>query len=191
MFKVPVKINSLLRDFSAQWGVAGGWAIDLFLGKETRKHKDIEVAILRRDQLKIKEELIPDWRFEYIHRSKSFDWSERIYLEKPIHEIYAVNETHLPERLEVLLNEHASKYWVFRRNNSIKLPISEIFLDTPQGIPILHPKIVLLYKVKINEPKDLRDLINVAPVLNKTDKFWLYNAIWTTYGRHDWLRYLV
>ena len=63
MFKVPVKVNSWLRDSSAQWGVAGGWAIDLFLNKETRPHKDIEVAILRRDQLVIKEELISDWRF--------------------------------------------------------------------------------------------------------------------------------
>lgn len=190
MFKVPVKINSLLRDTSVEWGVAGGWAIDLFLDKKTRSHKDIEVAILRRDQLKIKEELIPDWRFEYIHRRKSVDWSEKIYLEKPIHEIYAVNKSDTSERLEILLNEHVSSQWVFRRNMGIKLPIEEIFLESKQGIPILHPKIVLLYKVKINESKDLADLMNVAPVLNKADRFWLYNAIWTTYGRHDWLKYL-
>ncbi len=32
--------------------VSGGWAINLFLGKQTRAHKDADVSILRRDQLK-------------------------------------------------------------------------------------------------------------------------------------------
>ncbi|WP_445326865.1 nucleotidyltransferase domain-containing protein [Solibacillus sp. FSL W7-1464] len=32
--------------------IAGGWAIDLLIGKETREHKDI--AIFRKDQLNLK-----------------------------------------------------------------------------------------------------------------------------------------
>ncbi len=31
-------------------GVAGGWAIDLYLGHPSRPHKDLEIAILRIDQ---------------------------------------------------------------------------------------------------------------------------------------------
>jgi len=189
MFEVPVEVNSLLGDTSILWGVAGGWAIDLFLDRETRPHHDIEVAILRRSQLEMKKKL-SDWRFEYIHRGKTIDWSLDIYLENPIHEIYAINENHSPVRLEILLNEHAGNQWVFRRNNGIKMPISDIFLKTARGIPILHPKIVLLYKVKINAPKDLEDLISAVPLLTKKDRSWLYNTIWSTYGRHEWLRYL-
>jgi hypothetical protein len=42
---------SLLADFDAPWWIAGGWALDLFLDAETRPHGDVDVAVLRRDQL--------------------------------------------------------------------------------------------------------------------------------------------
>ena len=189
MFEVPVEINSLLKGFPALWGVAGGWAIDLFLDKETRPHHDIEVTILRRAQLEMKS-FLSDWNFEYVHRGVVSDWTRKIYLDRPIHEIYAIKEGDSTAKLEILLNEHAGKNWLFRRNMGIKLPIEEIFVETASGIPILHPKIVLLYKVKRNESKDLEDLVNAAPILTKPDRAWLYNAIWSTYGRHEWLRYL-
>jgi aminoglycoside-2''-adenylyltransferase len=32
------------------WWIAGGWAIDLFLGRQTREHEDLDVLMLRRDQ---------------------------------------------------------------------------------------------------------------------------------------------
>jgi hypothetical protein len=32
------------------WYVAGGWAIDLFLGRVTRDHRDVDLAIARADQ---------------------------------------------------------------------------------------------------------------------------------------------
>ena len=34
--------------FPAPWFVSGGWAIDLFLGRVTRDHSDIEIGIYRR-----------------------------------------------------------------------------------------------------------------------------------------------
>ncbi len=47
----PVRpINHLMADFPGRWGFCGGWAIDLFLARPTRAHKDIDLAILRRDQ---------------------------------------------------------------------------------------------------------------------------------------------
>jgi len=35
--------------FKGFWCVAGGWAIDMFLGKQTRPHEDMEIVVLRRD----------------------------------------------------------------------------------------------------------------------------------------------
>jgi hypothetical protein len=34
---------------TAPWWVAGGWALDLFLGFSTRPHKDLDIGIARRD----------------------------------------------------------------------------------------------------------------------------------------------
>ena len=47
-------VSTLMAKFNKTWFIAGGWAIDLFLGKETREHKDIEIAIFRKDQLNLK-----------------------------------------------------------------------------------------------------------------------------------------
>ena len=34
----------------APWFIAGGWAIDLFLGRKTREHADVDFALSRLDQ---------------------------------------------------------------------------------------------------------------------------------------------
>jgi hypothetical protein len=39
-----------LADFGRPWGFCGSWAIDLFLGQESRPHKEIDAAVLRQNQ---------------------------------------------------------------------------------------------------------------------------------------------
>ena len=39
----------IMAGFPQPWYVAGGWAIDLFGGRVTRAHEDLEVAVCRRD----------------------------------------------------------------------------------------------------------------------------------------------
>ena len=72
--------------FDGQWGIAGGWAIDLFIGKETRPHSDVEVAIFREDQHLLKQTL-PDWSFEKAVKGELISWKEE-WLELPVHEIH-------------------------------------------------------------------------------------------------------
>src|SRR5688572_25089650 len=45
----PEQVADELAGVRAHWHVVGGWAIDLFLGHETRPHEDLEIAILRAD----------------------------------------------------------------------------------------------------------------------------------------------
>ncbi len=51
-------VLDLYRTFTAQeiqiW-VDGGWAVDALLGKETRLHKDLDIAIQQKDVLKLRE----------------------------------------------------------------------------------------------------------------------------------------
>jgi aminoglycoside-2''-adenylyltransferase len=46
----PRDLPPLLSGFDRRWWICGGWALDLFLDRETRRH-DLDVAVLRRDQL--------------------------------------------------------------------------------------------------------------------------------------------
>ncbi|MHA2370372.1 MAG: nucleotidyltransferase domain-containing protein, partial [Candidatus Hodarchaeales archaeon] len=50
-FQSVQRIHVLLKEFAKPWFVAGGWAIDLHLNYVTRPHEDVEIIILRQDQL--------------------------------------------------------------------------------------------------------------------------------------------
>ncbi len=56
-------VTELMRDFKRPWYIAGGWAIDLFVGRRTRIHNNVDIAIIRRDQRALRSQLV-DWTFE-------------------------------------------------------------------------------------------------------------------------------
>jgi hypothetical protein len=41
----PAEVARRLSGVTATWCVAGGWAVDLHLGRVTREHKDLEIAV--------------------------------------------------------------------------------------------------------------------------------------------------
>jgi hypothetical protein len=43
----------LMSGLRLPWWVAGGWAIDLFLGRQTRPHGDIDLLVRREDQFAV------------------------------------------------------------------------------------------------------------------------------------------
>ncbi|MHC5671583.1 nucleotidyltransferase domain-containing protein [Nostoc sp.] len=88
-FSELVELSGLLNDFRQPWFVAGGWAIDLFIGDVTRVHKDIEIAIFRKDQSSLREYLF-GWEFTKVVDGKMEPWNENEWLELPIHEIHAL-----------------------------------------------------------------------------------------------------
>ncbi len=68
-FQEPKRIAKLLQAYTETWAIAGGWAIDLFVNKETRKHQDIEVLILREEQVKFKN-CLPDCKFSFVENAR-------------------------------------------------------------------------------------------------------------------------
>ena len=41
----PAQLATLLREVTAPWYVAAGWALDLFCGQQTREHEDLEMGL--------------------------------------------------------------------------------------------------------------------------------------------------
>src|SRR5699024_2947530 len=95
-------ITTLMSRFNKPWFFAGGWAIDLYIVKETRVHSDIEIAVFRKDQIFLKDYL-KDWQFKKIIEGECYNW-ENEFLELPVHEIHALNRFN-GKKLEILLNE--------------------------------------------------------------------------------------
>ncbi len=96
-------IYSLLRAFTRPWYFAGGWALDLYLGKKTRPHEDVEIVVFRRDQFALREYLV-GWSFQKaIPGEKRLEpWSEGELLGPPIHEVHCTDSEH---ELEILFEE--------------------------------------------------------------------------------------
>ena len=178
-----------MAGFSRPWFLAGGWAIDLWLGRVTRHHEDAEIAIFREDQAEIRRHLA-GWTFDKVadtpegHRALS--WREEERLELPIHEIHARGVAGDLRDLEILLNESDRDVWRFRRDQRVTLPISEAGLFMA-GIPILAPEIVLLFKAKTPRPRDEPDFRNALARLTPAGRTWLRGALEMAHPGHPWI----
>ncbi len=190
--EVPHKVTYLMRGFAQPWFIAGGWAIDLYLGRITRAHKDIEIAILRKDQL-ILHTYLQGWELKKIipkTDGRVVIWNKNEKLELPVHEIHGHNTNCDPAHLEILLNESDGANWIFRRNPQITRPLSKIEYRTKESVPFLAPEIVLLYKSTYATQNDHADFHTVINVLGKECQNWLRQAIEKSYPKHEWLNRL-
>ena len=181
-------IHRLLADFPGRWGFCGGWALDLFIGRQTRLHKDVDVAVLRRDQRALFAYLSTrDWTLETAHEGTLSRW-DGAPLALPIHTLWCRHPRHEPDCVEVLFNEDDGTHLCFRRDLSIRLPLEDAFCLSPDGHPLLAPEIVLLYKAKYSHEADHQaDFTNALPQLDARQRAWLGEALSTLYGEHDWL----
>ena len=188
MFAEPCeKIASVMTGFHQNWGIAGGWAIDLFIGQETRNHSDIEIAVFRKDQVDVKQYL-KNWTFHKVVKGERQFWGDE-FLERPIHELHAIREAD-QQLVEILLNETDDEQWLFRRDKSISLPLDKVWFSSKEGMPYLNPVIVLLYKVRGTREKDHQDFHQVIGHLHTSDRQWLKAAIEQHEPEHEWLSYL-
>jgi len=187
-FNACSRIQTVMSAFNKRWFIAGGWAIDLFIGAKTREHADIEIGIFRKDQLYLKDYL-KEWDFKKVKKGEFYPWGNE-FIELPIHELHAFHSSN-GDKLEVLLNEMHENVWKFRRDLRISHLCDSAWSYSDKGIPYLSPEIVLLYKVKNTREKDHQDFLTVKDYLDKEKKRWLRNAIELHEPTHEWLSYLV
>lgn len=89
--ELPSEIGSVaatLTRLRAPWAVAGGWALDLALGRVTRPHADVDVAVFRGDQAALREAL-PGWGCAVARSAVLVPWAAGDWLELPVHEVHA------------------------------------------------------------------------------------------------------
>ncbi|MFL6333541.1 MAG: nucleotidyltransferase domain-containing protein [Pyrinomonadaceae bacterium] len=189
MFTLPVQVAAVMREFEPGWSVAGGWAIDLFLEKETRAHQDIEVAVFRKDQLAL-HDYFAGWLLQKIVKGEQVVWERDEWLGLPTHEIHCFNETGHPPRIEVLLNESNENEWLYRRDQLVRRALAKVQLESSAGVKFLCPEIVLLYKSKNPRAKDEQDFQSVVRCLGAEPRKWLKDAIKVCASEHHWLRSL-
>jgi hypothetical protein len=186
----PSRLSNLMHSFHAPWWVAGGRALDLWMGRQTRAHQDVDVAVLRADQKQL-HEAFGEWELYYAttdHRLLPYR-SDR-WLEEPLHGVWVRPTSDAPWLCEFLLNEHEDQQWVYRRDPAVRRPLAEVGVLALSGVPILVPEIVLLYKAHELTQKDEADFRSALPHLTPSQKAWLLEALDEIRPAHPWSRRL-
>jgi hypothetical protein len=173
------------------WWIAGGYAVELAVGRPYREHGDVDVLVLRRDQLVV-QQVLSGWEWWVGDPPGTLrPWAPSELLPVGVHDIWCRSTAGEPWRLQAMLDEADDADWVSRRDARIRRPVREVGRLSGDGIPYLAPEIQLFYKAKHPRPKDEDDFAMALPVLSEEQRRWLAEATSTVYGQqHPWLRRL-
>ncbi|MEA2936898.1 MAG: hypothetical protein QOC56_402 [Alphaproteobacteria bacterium] len=178
-------LSSRLKGAGFSWAVAGGWAIDLFLNRQTRTHKDVEIAVWRDQQALVRAHFAL-WEVAFMRAGASVSWSMDVALELPVHEIHARHPAD-DVQIEILLNERSDGHWIFRRANAITRDAKRFMIKSSSGLSSVAPEVVLLYKATNPTKSDILDFETCLPHLEADRVLWLRKAIASAYPNRPWL----
>ncbi|GIN96996.1 hypothetical protein J6TS1_28660 [Siminovitchia terrae] len=186
------EINEVFSDIPLRWCIAGGWALDLHLCKQTREHSDIDVIITRGEQLIAYQYLNRDWMLYKAEDGKLDLWEDGEYLNST-NDIWVSKSSETPWAFQIMIIDTEENSWIYNKDKSVRRPIDNIFLKTIEGIPYLRPEIQLLHKAggsQVRE-KDFNDFQTMLPSLLPQEKAWLKSALNRQFpGGHAWVEFI-
>jgi hypothetical protein len=188
----PHEVAAFFAPLPALWWIAGGWAIDLFLGRQTREHEDIDVQVLRRDQHAVRS-LLGKWNVQAAlppPRDEAWPFSPWYLdetLDMSIHDVWCRPTATEPWALQLMIADTQGDRWLFRRTPTISRALATLGSSTADGIPYLAPEIQLLYKAKGRRLKDEADFAHTLPALSQERRHWLKNSLAAVHPHHPWL----
>ncbi len=200
-------IAELMSAFRAPWALCGGWAIDAWLGRQTRDHADVDISVFADDQRVLFDHLA-GWQLvaHDLHDTHQ-PWDGR-RLDLPNHiqarldagERLADRVDAAPQQrfsLDIQLNERSDADWILSRQPRISLPLRKGVQQSPWGLPTVVPEVLLFFKAtayagtpNYMRPRDRQDFLALKPRLSKEQRNWLREAISVVDAEHPWLSQL-
>jgi hypothetical protein len=187
-FGPVLAVRSLLSALTVPYWIAGGWAIDLAVGRVTRDHADVDIMLLERDEHALRADLT-EVDVQLTGRDgQPGPWpAGRRLLAGPGPgprprpptgaDRLVLHSKNLPLPTEVLLASAVGGSWVYYRGTRcISRPLADVTRHR-DGIPFLAPEVVLLFKSRSASDKDRRDVETALPVLSAEQRSWLQAAL--------------
>jgi hypothetical protein len=168
------------------WWVAGGWALDLFVGSQSRTHKDLDIGILRRDVLEITS-VLSSWQFFEAKGGQLTRLDAGKMPRADVNSLWGRPADTMDWELELMLDESDDDRWVFRRDASIRRPLATAVRHSSEGIPYLAPEIQLLYKARTPRAQDQADFEQVLPRMDAEARTWLHWVLNSVDPSHKWI----
>jgi hypothetical protein len=188
----PAEVLARLDGVAAPWCVVGGWALDLWAGRQSRPHEDLEIAVPAARFAEVRERLADCELFVP-------EEGELQPLDHSAEQLRRSHQTWVCHggrwRLDVMREPHVAAgpegvgdLWVCRRDETLRLPYADVIRRTADGVPYLRPDLVLLFKAKARRAKDVDDFDRAVPVLSAAERRGLADLIGRAHGsQHPWV----
>jgi hypothetical protein len=185
------EVVELLSGLSVPWWIAGGQAIDLFVGRETRSHGDTDVLIRRDDQLEV-QAYLSGWDLHKTQQPGLKPWPIGEFQVRPVNDIWCRRTEDSPWQLQLMLLDTDGDQWVFKRDPGIRCAIDALGRRTSTGVPYMAPEIQLLHKAKSETlEKDEADFQVVVPLMEDSACAWLLECLEKRFpDGHAWIEQL-
>jgi Aminoglycoside-2''-adenylyltransferase len=182
----PPTAGAWLVDLDVPWWIAGGWAIDLHVGRQTRPHRDIDVGVLRRD-VGVILDAFPDWEFFEAERGVLTRLACGRSPRPTVNSLWCRPQHGGCWTLELLLDDAIDDDWCYRREPSIRRPLPTVVRRDASELPYLAPEIQLLYKARSLRPRDQQDFEQVLPHIDSRGRAWLLDGLKRAEPEHSWI----
>lgn len=182
----PGEVYGRIADVPRPWCVVGGWALDLWLGRQTRAHSDLEFTVLREDFLEFRQAL-GELDFYTVNKGV-FAYLPTDRAPAPeIFQAWGFDRRAQVWRVDMMIEPGAVDLWVYKRATEVFGARDDMVGLSAEGIPYLSPKAVLLFKAKHLRAKDADDFHRVLPFLSPQDRDWLKRHLTRLHPGHGWI----
>jgi hypothetical protein len=153
--------------------LSGGIGLDMWLGRVTREHGDIDVSVTRDAWAALRSRLQPELNF---FRAES-GWLTVLGrdINAPPVNTWCADATGL-WRLQINLEAGDVDDWRYRRDERVTRAWDAAVLDI-EGVPVMAPEAQLLWKSRRSSPEDVADWAVVLPALPVESRDWLRAAV--------------
>jgi aminoglycoside-2''-adenylyltransferase len=184
-FWTPHEMAERLADAPIQWCVIGGWALDLWLGFESRPHKDLEIA-LPRVQFQALCRRLGDLEAHSVGQGEVVELAPGAPLPAERHQARFLDVAEGAWRVDVMVDPGDADTWIYRRDERLQVARRQL-MGWRGPIPYMKPEGVFLFKAKAPREKDEKDFDRCLALLPEDASSWLSRWLQDLYPQHPWL----
>lgn len=186
----PPELARELAGFPRPWWVVGGWAIEAATGYR-REHEDTDISLLACDVPALVSHVSGRWQVWNnvggVLHPLGGQWKD---VDDPQSQLWLRANAAAPWVVDIPLTPDRDGLWTNKRIPEHVAPLQDVTWVAGDGVRYLNPEIVLLYKARLQRPKDDLDLAATRPVLSAEARAWLHGALSRIAPGHAWLSQL-
>ncbi|MCX8995665.1 amino acid transporter [Rhizobiaceae bacterium BDR2-2] len=185
----PSELQVRLEGMGEDWYIVGGWALDLWHGRQTREHEDLEFSVLSIRSQHYRRAL-SGLEFFSVADGKLSHLPSAAVVPSNVWQQWGADVAAGCWRVDMMVDRGTHDHWVYKRDPALRMPRTTAIRTTEYGIPYLAPSIVLLFKAKHAREKDHHDFHIALPRLKRQERADLRRWLEMLHPGHAWIELL-